>query len=156
MEELEPPRFEEFGPIRITGLGESYTDATSSGIPALWQRFDPYLGKIRGQIGGITYGVLTMPSSPAGYWDYVCGVQVSDFSEVPADFVKMDLSKEKYAVFSHRGHISTLRSTWNQIWTKWVPELKLPVTRGPRIELYSEEFRPAKPGGVEIWIPIKQ
>ena len=154
MEELDPPRFEELGPIRVAGLGESYTDATSRSIPALWQRFDPYLGKIAGQIGGVTFGVLT-PGSPADHFDYVCAVQVSDFSTLPADFVKMDLPKQKYAVFPHHGHISTLRQTWGQIWNKWLPATKPRIAAASRLERYSAEFRLDRPGGVEIWIPIK-
>jgi AraC family transcriptional regulator len=153
MEDFGPPRFEEFGPLLIAGLAESYTDETSAGIPAQWQRFVPHLGHVPGQMGGVAYGLL-FPTAIPGHWDYACGVQVSDFADLPAEFQQFSLPKKKYAVFSHRGYISTLRSTWDHIWSKWLPESGMRISRDARIERYSETFRPTEMGGVEIWIPI--
>jgi AraC family transcriptional regulator len=135
-------------------LSESYTDETSAGIPAQWQRFVPHLGHIPGQIGGVTYGLL-FPSAKPGHWDYVCGVQVSGFAHLTTEFQQFSLDKKKYAVFSHGGYISTLRDTWDHIWNKWLPESGIRISSGARIERYSETFRPAATGGVEIWIPLK-
>jgi AraC family transcriptional regulator len=153
MEDLQPPSFEEIGPLLIAGLSESYTDATSAGIPAQWDRFVPHLGHIPGQMGGVAYGLL-FPTELAGKWDYVCGVQVAEGCPLVADFQQFSLAKTKYAVFSHPGYLSTLRETWNYIWGKWLPESKLRITRGARVEKYAETFRPDAPGGVEIWIPL--
>ena len=155
MEDLESPRFEEIGPLLIAGTRESYTDATSAGIPGQWQRFFPYLGQVPGQTGGgVSYG-LVFPSANGDFWDYVCGVPVSDFSRLTSEFQQFSLAKAKYAVFPHRGYISTLRETWGQIWNKWLPESKARVTRGARLEKYDATFRLDAPGGVEIWIPVE-
>src|SRR6202035_3694269 len=54
---LEPPRFEAGKPLLIAGLGERYNDETCAGIPAQWQRLQPYIGNVPGQIGRATYGV---------------------------------------------------------------------------------------------------
>lgn len=154
MADLAAPRSEEFGPVLIAGLGERYNDETSVGIPALWQRFDPHIGHMPGQMGGKTYGVM-WPLQGAEGFEYVCGVEVSDFSAIPAEFGRVTLEKQKYAVFSHTGLISTLRDTMGQIWNQWRPASGVRIASRPRVEIYSATFHPNRPGGVEIWIPVE-
>lgn len=150
------PRFEEIGPLKIAGVSKFYTEATIGEIPALWQSFVPHLGKIPGQIGGVTYGVILVPKPGADAWEYACGVQVSDLEQMLPDFKPFFIERTKYAVFSHDKHISAIRETFDYIWNKWLPKSKTKITRGPRIEKYSETFRPEAPGGVEIWIPLAE
>jgi AraC family transcriptional regulator len=154
LQDLESPRIEEAGPVLIAGLGGRCNDATSIGIPALWQRFAPHINHIPGQIGAIAYGVMCNYDG-AGNWDCVCGVEVSGFSNLPAEFRPLTVPKQKYAVFSHRGHISTIRGTWNYISREWLPGSGMRIANAPKLERYSENFDPAIAGGVEIWIPIE-
>jgi predicted transcriptional regulator YdeE len=46
---------------------------------------------------------------------------------------------QEYAVFTHRDHISTIRSTWATIWNKWLPESAREVSEAPNFELYGED-----------------
>jgi AraC family transcriptional regulator len=154
MADLAAPRTEEFGPVLIAGLGQRYNDETSVGIPALWRRFDPHIGHIEGQVGGKTYGVM-WPSRGAEGFEYVCGVEVSDLLAVPAEFSRVTLEKQKYAVFSHTGYISTLRDTMGKIWKQWLPASGVRIANRPRVEIYNETFNPNRPGGVEVWIPVE-
>ena len=94
---LEPPRFVNGRALLIAGLKERYTDETSSGIPAQWQRFVPHLGHIPGQIGRTTYGVLC-ESDEAGSTGYICGVEIADCSRVPADLSCLKIPAQRYAV----------------------------------------------------------
>jgi AraC family transcriptional regulator len=55
--DLPRPRIEDAAPLRIAGFGERYTFSTNQGIPALWQKFMPYIGHMPGQRGDVTYGV---------------------------------------------------------------------------------------------------
>ncbi|MBV9272087.1 MAG: GyrI-like domain-containing protein, partial [Candidatus Eremiobacteraeota bacterium] len=58
-------------------------------------------------------------------------------------------------VFMHRGHISTIRNTWNSIFTDSLPKSKLEVVKGADFERYTSAFDPRTGNGeVEIWIPI--
>jgi AraC family transcriptional regulator len=82
MTNLESPRFENGKPLLIVGLSERYNWETNVGIPAQWQRFGPHIGNIPGQVADVGYGVCCN-SDEAGNFDYICGVEVSDFSEVP-------------------------------------------------------------------------
>src|SRR5579871_2611057 len=47
---LAPPRIEQRGLLLIAGLGGRYSVDTPQNIPALWQRFQPHLGHVPGQV----------------------------------------------------------------------------------------------------------
>ncbi len=153
--DLKPARFENGRPLLIAGLGERYTSETSKAIPAQWQRFVPYLGNISHQVGRDTFGV-SYNGDDEGNFDYIAGVEVTDFSDLPAGFSRVRIGPQRYAVFSHREHISTIRRTIMTIWSKWLPESGHEVADAPNFERYGDEFDPKTGmGGFEIWIPIK-
>ena len=153
---LAPPRFESGRALLIAGLGERYSGDSSKAIPALWQRFGPHIGTIPGQLGGgTTYGVCCN-ADDEGNFDYIAGVEVSDFSGLPAEFARLRIPPQRYAVFSHREHISTIRRTVHTIWSKWLPESGHQAADAPNFERYGEEFNGRTGmGGLEIWIPVK-
>jgi AraC family transcriptional regulator len=151
---LEPPRFEDGKPLLIAGLGERYTCETSKAIPAQWQRFVPHIGNVPGQIGWTTYGVRCN-SDEEGNFDYICGVEVSSFSEVPAGFGRVRIPRQRYAVFCHRDHVSTIRRTINTIWNKWLPESDHEVADAPDFERYQDFDPRSGTGTIEIWIPLR-
>jgi len=152
---IEPIRFENAGPMLIAGLGQRYTGESSKNIPLLWQRFGPHIGNMAHQVGKIAYGVC-YDADDNGNFDYLCGVQVSDFAALPEEFTRLRLTAQRYAVFAHRDHISTLRSTVKSIWGKWLPESKYQAAEAPNFERYGPEFDARTGnGGLEIWIPLK-
>ena len=115
----------------------------------------PHLGQIHGQVGRVTYGVCCN-SDDAGNFDYVCGVEVTDFSRLPLDWSRVRIPQHRYAVFSQPDHISTIRSTWNSIWNKWLPESGYRIADAPDFERYAADFDSTTGmGGFEIWVPIK-
>ena len=153
--DLEPPRYETGRPLLIAGLGERYGWETTAGIPAQWQRFAPHIGSIPGQVGNSTYGVCCN-GDDEGNFDYIAGVEVADFSTLPAEFSRVRIPAARYAVFSHREHISTIRRTVATIWNKWLPESGHDVADAPNFERYGETFDPRTGmGGLEIWVPLK-
>lgn len=152
---LAPPRFEAGRPLLIAGLGARFACETSSGIPSLWQRFMPHLGHVPGQVGEAAYGVCCN-SDGAGSFDYVAGVEVADFTDLPDEFARMRLPAQRYAVFTHAGHISAIRGTVHTIWSRWLPESGLKVADAPDFERYDARFDPVTGAGeVEIWVPIQ-
>lgn len=155
LEDLAPPRIEDGKALLVAGLIERYTCDSSAGIPAQWQRFGPHFGKVPGQIGQIAYGVC-YNNDDEGNFDYLCGVEVKDFAALPADFARLRIGEQRYAVFMHREHISTIRRTWNTIWNRWLPESGHEVADAPVFERYDEQFNPVTGmGGVGLWIPLK-
>jgi AraC family transcriptional regulator len=156
---LQAPRMENGKALRIAGLREHYTSETMKDIPQLWMRFAPHIGKIAGQVGKVSYGACFNAQSPDGM-DYLTGVEVSGSSSFPSEFSVAAIPAQKYAVFSHREHVSKLYETLAAI-DKWLPESGLEVSRASAeapnfFERYSEEFDPRTGmGGMEVWIPIK-
>jgi AraC family transcriptional regulator len=153
--QLEPPRIERIDVLLITGIGARYSPETIAGIPAQWQRFGPHIGSIPGQVGFATYGVCTNGDG-AGHFDYVCGVEVRDFDATPAEWNRVRIADQRFAVFTHREHLSALRATCDAIWNVWLPASEYEVANAPDFERYGETFDPRSGlGGLEIWIPIK-
>ena len=153
--QLAPPRFENGRLMLIAGLAERYScEAAGGGIPEQWQRLQPYLGHIEGQIGAAAYGV-TYNTDEDGNMDYLCGVEVTDFSRLPPNFAPLRIAAQKYAVFVHRGHISAIRSTWAAIWNQWLPASDHKAADAPVFERYDDRFDAQTGNGeVEIWIPL--
>ncbi|WP_176060535.1 AraC family transcriptional regulator [Paraburkholderia sp. BCC1876] len=152
---LEPPRFVDGEPLLVAGLGERYTCNTSTAIPSQWQRFNAYGGKVPGQVSGVAYGV-GYNADEAGNFDYLCGVEVTDFSALPAEFSRVRIPAQRYAVFSHREHVSAIRRTMNTIWNQWLPASGHTPADAPHFERYDEKFDPISGmGGLEIWLPLK-
>jgi AraC family transcriptional regulator len=148
-------RFEHAKPLLVAGLGERYSCESSAGIPAQWQRFAPHIGHIDGQVGRAAFGVR-YNADEDGNFEYVCGVEVSDFAGLAPEWSCVRIPAQEYAVFLHRDHISAIRSTHNTIWSTWLPASEYEAVDAPSFERYGEEFNPATGmGGVEIWVPIK-
>jgi AraC family transcriptional regulator len=153
--DLRPARFENGRPLLIAGLAERCSWQTNMGIPALWQRFGPHIGQIAGQVGITTYGVCCN-GDDEGNFDYVAGVEVSDFSGVPPEFTRVRIAAQRYAVFIHHEHISAIRRTINSIWSGWLPQSGYEVADAPNFERYGAGFDSRTGmGGLEIWIPVR-
>lgn len=153
---LEPPRFETGKTLLIAGLSEKYRYESAHNIPQLWQRFVPYLGHIPGEVGHTTYGVI-YNNDDAGNFEYMAGVEVSSFDRLQEELSRVRIPEHEYAVFSHRGHISTIRNTMGAIFREWLPNSGKVVADGPEFEKYGPEFDPKVGTGlVEIWVPLKQ
>jgi len=151
---LEPPRFEKGRLMLIAGLMERYSYETSGAIPSQWQRFVSYLGTIPGQVGNVTYGVHAN-TDDAGNLDYLTGVEVESFDGLPKEFTRLRIPARRYAVFTHKDHISKVRSTQYTIWSQWLPDSGHEAADAPDFERYDERFDPRTGAGpMEIWIPL--
>lgn len=156
MIQLEAPRFEDRKSFLLAGLSERYLRGKIEGIPGQWMRFAPSIGKIPGQKGGTSYGVCFNFDS-AGNMDYLCGVEIADDAVVPEGLVSLRVAEQRYAVFSHREHISKIAATWDAIMRHWLKESGHKMVMAPQFETYDERFDPQSGNGVvEIWIPIEK
>ncbi len=152
---LEPPRFENSRALLIAGISERYNCENLAGIASQWQRFLPYFGNVPGQIGRVAYGVISN-TDEAGNIDYLAGVEVPDFSRLGPELARVRVPEQRYAVFRHRDHISSIRATMFTIFNQWLPESGHHVVDAPELERYGEEFDSRTGlGGLEIWIPVR-
>jgi AraC family transcriptional regulator len=155
LDHLKAPRFQTGKPLLVAGLGERYTCESGAAIPGQWQRFHQSVQNIPGRVGQVAYGVCCN-SDDAGNFDYIAGVEVTDFSDLPREFARVRIPAQKYAVFAHGDHISTIRRTVNTIWNHWLPASGLKVADAPNFERYDENFDPLTGnGGLEIWVPVE-
>jgi AraC family transcriptional regulator len=155
LKELAEPRFESRKAFLVAGLSGRYDyESCGGGIPAQWQRFAPYIGNVPGQVGTDAYGVRY--NSDDNGLDYLCGVEVGEFPQLPPEFSRVRVPANRYAVFTHRGHISAIRSTWSTIWSRWLPTSGHQIADAPDFERYDARFDARSGNGeVEIWVPLK-
>jgi AraC family transcriptional regulator len=155
LDHLTPPRFVTAKPLLVAGLGERLNHENGAGIPHLWQRFHQSVEDIPGRIGNIAYGVCCN-GDDAGNFDYIAGVEVTDFSDLPRQFSRVRIPEQRYAVFTHSDHISSIRRTVNTIWNHWLPATGMKAADAPGFERYDERFDPSTgDGGLEIWVPVR-
>jgi AraC family transcriptional regulator len=155
MTELNAPRIAAGQPMFLAGIRQQHTfaDATQT-IPLQWEAFRQ-LGPITGAIAPTTYGVICGNDVAAQTFDYMCAIAVTDFESLPADFARISIQAQQYAVFTHEGHISGLQATWNSIWNEWLPASGYGPADVPDFEVYDDRFDPKTGVGlVEIWFPI--
>ena len=138
--------------LRLTGISARHTGIT--GLPSQWSRFVPHVGHIAGQVGNIAYGV-SYNTDDSGTFDYLCGVEVSQFPSHPPEFSRLTIQPQTYAVFTHRAHISSLSTTIYAILNHALTDAGLTPVDGPFFERYDEQFDSRTGlGGIEIWWPI--
>lgn len=151
---LEPPRFEHGQALLIAGSSARYTFATNQGIPAQWQRFAPRIGHIPGQVGTTSYGVCCDFDEDDSF-EYICGVEVTRFGDLPEGLRTLRIPSRRYVVFTHRQHIAAIRATHHTIWNQWLPRSGHEVADAPSFERYGADFNPrGGTGPVEIWLPL--
>ena len=149
----ELPRFETGQRLLIAGLVERYrSEDWVAGSAAQWQRFARYFGRIAAQVGHVAYGTLC-ETDEAGSVDYLCGVEVSDFSSVPRNFGRLCLPKQRYLVFAHRGHAAGAARLAG--WDHRLSALDCELAAGQPFERYPRFFDSRSPvHGAELWIPV--
>jgi AraC family transcriptional regulator len=157
IDNLQAPRFETGKAMLVAGVGERYTwESGGPAIPGQWHRFHQSVESIPGRVGRVAYGVCCN-GDDSGNFDYIAGVEVSDFSDLPREFSRVRIPEQRYAVFTHRDHISSIRRTVNTIWNHWLPASSLKAADAPSFERYDENFDPLTGnGGLEIWVPVKE
>ena len=155
MTKIEESRFENGRPMLFAGIRRHHSFAGSgAGIPLQWRDFEK-LGTLPGQVGATAYGALCGGDPKTQTMEYMCAVEVSSFEAVPKDLGRMRVPAARYAVFRHDGHVSTVRATWDKIFSEWLPSSGLRSNNTPDFEVYGERFDPKTGnGGLEIWVAV--
>lgn len=153
---LAEPRLVTGKPLLIAGFGGHFSVDNTSGIPLLWQKIAPHFGHIPGQKGGVAYGA-SYNCDEHGAFDYIAGAEVSSFGELPEDFARLTVPEQNYAVFEHRGHVTSIKQSYDAIWRDWLPKSGREPAMGVTLERMDERFDGATGNGVvEIWVPLRR
>ena len=142
------PEFKDFPGARLTGLSRRFTFADRAKIPGLWEEAINLIGDP--MFGVETFGVCHNFAEDA--FDYAVVYDGGDDPNAPD---RVEIPAGRYAVFHHEGHISEIDRTWTAIFESWSPNADVDLSGGPEFERYAVDFDVEKPGGVAIWIPVK-
>jgi AraC family transcriptional regulator len=154
-QQLGAPRIETIPPTRLAGIVERYDCKSPAGFAIQWQRFAPYRGHIPKQIGREMYGV-SYNFDEEGRFDYLSGVEINAHTELPFGLVQLDLPEQKYAVFSHGGHVAEVRVVLAAIWSEALPASGYEAAPGPTLEKFGDQLDPLTGlGRFEIWIAVQ-
>lgn len=150
------PRFENAPAMLIAGVSQRHERAGAPGIPLQWQKLAPHLGAIPGQTpGGVTFGVCSNYDDEGGF-DYLAGAEITQAKDLPPGFTSLKLSPQRYAVFTHVGHVATIAATWAVAWGQWLPASGMKPADAPMFERYDHRFNPMTGvGECEIWLPLE-
>lgn len=158
------PEILTIGGMDIIGVGGN-TSIMDNRIPGLWQQLWMRVGEIttaRLPFTGIGFSEYPEDSSVDNFTeesDYyaVGGLIVDNINNVPPGMVSRHVSGGKYAVFTHKGPVSTIRATYKYIWATWSNTTKFVIDERSIFELYPSDYPgPDSPDGrFEIYIPVK-
>jgi AraC family transcriptional regulator len=151
---LDPPRVSDAQMVRVVGFCERCSYDTTITIPAQWQRFMECYDTIPHKREEIPIGVM-YGADDDGEFQYMCGAAVHRFGARSRDLVQLEIGPRQYAVFEHRGHVSTIYETYRSIWNEAMPATGLSVADAPVIERHNPAFNPRTGvGGLTLWIPL--
>ena len=151
---VDPPRVVVDQAVRVVGLVERCSFDTTITIPAQWQRFMACYDAIPYKRDQIPIGV-TYSADAEGQFQYMCGAEVHRFGERSSGLLHLEIRPRQYAVFEHRGHVSTIYETYRSIWDEAMPGTGRAVADAPVIERHNPGFDPRTgEGGLTLWIPL--
>jgi len=157
---LKAPRFETAKAFLVAGLAERITCDNGAMIPGLWARFHQEVAGIPERVGQgkdqVAYGVCCN-GDDSGNFDYIAGIEVTDFSDLARRFGRIRIPEQRYAVFTHADHVASIRRTVTTIWNQWLPASGYKAADAPNFERYDAKFDPVTGnGGFEIWVPVRE
>jgi AraC family transcriptional regulator len=116
--EVAKPEIRDREAFRVVGLSVECSFENTGAIPALWRAFNAREADVVGAKPGAAYGVCC-DAGETERFRYLAGVEATEKTQ-GMDFV--DIPANRYAVFTHSGHVSDLPKTVYTIWNKSLPE----------------------------------
>lgn len=128
----------------------------------LWKRFMTVRKHIKNTIGNDLYSIQvydTLPNfnniDPEMEFTKWAAIETERFEDIPANLECFILKSGLYAVFIHKGSSRDL-STFNYIFTVWLPSSDYLLDDRPHFEVLGEKYKNNDPNSEEeIWIPIR-
>lgn len=148
------PELKDSSAFDVVGLGTQCTFENTGAIPSLWQAFNERGEEVDAATDAAAYGVCHSVDDQ-GRFSYVAGLETRQDAGIPKGMERISIPAGRYAVFTHKSHISEIGNTVYTIWNKSLPDLGLNHRMAPDFERYDSRFDPKTGrGDVEIWIPV--
>ena len=157
------PEIVELDAMKVVGMS-SLINSKSNLIGKLWLRFMPR-GKEVQHVSmektafGVSFGMemLSPDSTPPEYeFMHLVGYPVSSTDDVPEGMSYKNVPAHKYAKFTHKGPLSKLGGTYNEIFAQWLPASgEEYAPSGCDLEWYDERFKHEEEDSeFDIYVPI--
>lgn len=159
------PQFVHKPALSVIGLEAAFIsvmspDATNAKvIGPLWEKFLHQAKLIPNRIGdamiGLIYGRPEAERTHPHESLYLAGVPVSSSSEIPTGMVGRTIAPGTFAVFTHRGPITTIGDTVAEIYRVWLPNSAYEHAHIADVELYDQRFNcESDTSEMEYWISV--
>ncbi|MCD4655971.1 MAG: GyrI-like domain-containing protein, partial [Planctomycetes bacterium] len=97
-----------------------------------------------------------VPMEPNGEFEQIAAVDAVEGREIPDGMIERSIDASKYAVFTHKGKLDSIKDTYNYIYSVWVPKGERKLRAGNTFELYDERFKYQQDDSeMDIYIPIE-
>lgn len=152
---LAPPALRALEDQTFAVLSGRFSFAGMRDIPALWRRFMDFYPRIRDKLDPAPWAVMSAPDDD-GAFDYACAIVVPPTSALPRGLSRMSVRAHRYAVFTHAGHVSLIRGTYEEIWNSALAAHGWTLADRPVLESHRTGFDARTgEGGLEIWVPVE-
>ncbi len=160
------PFFKKLGEMKIVGHKGVFISVLSPEkdnmvvIPALWQKFMPRVREVKNAKSPVVLGVcMEVPAGERKRPDeclYYAATEVTSFDNTPEGMDQFTIPAGEYAVFTHKGVLSTFEHTMNYIYGSWLPKSGKKLRHAPDLEMYDERFKLDHPDSeIDVYIPIE-
>lgn len=142
----------------FTVVGIKYVgDNKNQEIPQMWGEFNKISDRIKNiKKNSPALGVCSMIPGEKEKFEYMAGFMVDKVEDLSKDFVSKEVKSQKYAVFTHKGSLETLKDTFSYAYSTWLPNSGYELGDAPDLEWYDERFKNFAPDSeFDIMIPIK-
>jgi AraC family transcriptional regulator len=152
---LDPPVLRALEDRSFAALAGRFSVFEMQDIPALWRRFMAFYPLVKDKQDPVPWAVVSAPDDD-GVFDYACALRVPPASALPHGLSRMQVGAHRYAVFTHAGHVSLIRGTYESIWNSALADSGWTLADRPVLESHRAGFDPRTgEGGLEIWIPVQ-
>ncbi|MBQ0733168.1 GyrI-like domain-containing protein [Aquimarina celericrescens] len=148
---------------KLVGL-KIETSLSNDTTTAMWQEFMPRRHEIKNNRDTGYYSVqvhndtITLDTFTEDIlFEKWAAIEVPDFDHIPNGMSSYSLSEGKYAVFMHKGPVSTFQKTMDYILRLWLPNSDYELDTRDIFTVMGEKYHgPFHPKSEEeVWIPIK-
>jgi AraC family transcriptional regulator len=152
---LAPPAQRILEDQTFAALTGRFSVAGMRDIPALWRQFMEFYPSIKDKLDPAPWAVVSAPDDD-GMFDYACAIVVEPTSVLPSGLNRITVRAHRYAVFTHTGHVSLIRGTYEEIWNSALAAHGWTLADRPVLESHRAGFDPRTgEGGLDIWIPVE-
>ncbi len=139
-------------------VGLKYSGHDINQVDRLWETFWQLMGAQIVNAGVIKYfGVCfhDMDMRSSERFDYYAGFEMNHLISSPEVLTRVEVPKNDYALFTHKGPIGTIEDTYDQIYGNWLPNSEYTPTMDLDVTVVDSRFSGQdEKSEVDILIPV--